>query len=132
MAKRKAMTEKIRKVKFGIAEFTKFTPELFRRIGNAALAISGLGGSYAFAMEDKKIAWALFALAALGKLFTQFFSEEEVVKEKNETVADALEKDGTEVTAKDEAADAANPGKPATVVVLPMATPTPDTPAEAS
>ena len=68
-------------LKFGTDSFFKCTPNLFRRIGNALFSISSLGGTFAFLMEDKKVAMALVAFGVFGKFLTEFFSEEEVEKD---------------------------------------------------
>ena len=70
-----------REYKFGTDAFLKRTPSLFRRIGNMFFSISSLGGTFAFLMEDKRIAVALFAMAVLGKALTEFFSQEELEKD---------------------------------------------------
>lgn len=70
-----------RTYKFGTKDFLRATPSLFRRIGNMFFSVSSLGGTYAFLVEDKKIGFILFAVGVLGKVLTEFFSQEELEKD---------------------------------------------------
>jgi len=74
------MTTK-RITKFGTKAFFEKTPSLYRRIGNMFFSISSLGGTFAFLMENKTIGFLLFAMGVLGKVLTEFFSQEEIEKD---------------------------------------------------
>ena len=89
------MTPK-RTYKFGTKSFFENTPSLFRRIGNMFFSISSLGGTFAFLLEDKKIGFILFAMGAVGKVLTEFFSQEEVEKD-YDTDTDATPVDASTV-----------------------------------
>lgn len=73
------MTIKVnnQKIKFGLKNYLKPTPEVMRRLGNALLSVSTsvtVGGAIA---EYKWVTITAAVAGLVGKFLTEFFTEEE-------------------------------------------------------
>lgn len=70
----------MKKRHFGIRAYMKPTPSLMRRIGDGIIVASTTVSTYAIAEEMKYLALCSVLLGAMGKFFTNLFSEEDQPK----------------------------------------------------
>ena len=62
-------------MKIGHKEYYKPTPEKWRKVGDAILAVGTTLTTYAVYMNYKELAFASAICTAVGKFLTNFFSE---------------------------------------------------------
>ena len=67
------------KTKFKTTGYYKPTPKIYRKLGDALLAVSTMVTTYAIADEwSKYIALAALVIGVAGKFLSNFFTEEQV------------------------------------------------------
>jgi hypothetical protein len=64
------------KIKCGLSQYRKPTPDNFRKLGDAIFASSTILSTYAVTEEIKWLAISSILLGAIGKFFTNFFAKE--------------------------------------------------------
>ena len=67
-----------KKSKFGVKHYWAPTPRKFRKIGDALLGAFSITSVSSMALEDKRIAIASLVLGVSGKVFTNFFTDDDV------------------------------------------------------
>lgn len=76
------------KTKFSMKSYWAPTPKKIRKIGDAMLGVFSITSMSSMIMDDKRLAIASLVLGVLGKIITNFFSEEPVYIQEGEIQSD--------------------------------------------
>lgn len=76
------------KTKFSMKSYWAPTPKKIRKIGDAMLGVFSITSMSSMIMDDKRLAIASLVLGVLGKIITNFFSEEPVYIQEGEVQSD--------------------------------------------
>lgn len=89
MAKKKSKPKLVgHKTKFSVKSYWDPTPKKIRKIGDAMLGVFSITSMSSMIMDDKRLAIASLILGVLGKIITNFFSEEPVYIQEGEVQSD--------------------------------------------
>jgi hypothetical protein len=82
------MEKKVSKTKFSWKNYWKPTPVKFRRLGDALFGIFSITSMSSIVTEHRQLGIASLIIGTLGKVLTNFFSEEPVTNQADENQAD--------------------------------------------
>ena len=88
MTKKKTRRKKVIKTTFSMKSYWAPTPKKIRKIGDAMLGVFSITSMSSMIMDDKHLAIASLILGVLGKIITNFFSEEPVYVQEGEQESD--------------------------------------------
>lgn len=80
------MGTKRRKTKFSIKSYWAPTPNKMRKIGDSLLGVFSVLSVSSIIMDDKKLAVVTLIVGVLGKILSNFFTEEPVYVQEGERV----------------------------------------------
>jgi hypothetical protein len=86
MAKKKVKSKLIgHKTKFSMKSYWAPTPKKIRKIGDAMLGVFSITSVSSMVMDDKRLAIISLVTGVVGKILTNFFSEEPVYVQEGES-----------------------------------------------
>lgn len=65
-----------RKYKIGFKHYFKPTPERIKRLGNALFTTAIAFSTFSYVLQNQTAGMVIFAVGAVGKFITEFFTEE--------------------------------------------------------
>lgn len=74
--------------KFSRKSYWESTPVKLRKLGDALLGIFSLTSTAAIINDDKRLAVGSLIIGVLGKILTNFFTEEPIKQEDNDTIGE--------------------------------------------